>query len=359
MYVQDGSINAIQSVGTSGFYPLDYSSYIEWNTQSNTGTYNIPFVSTSGSNDPVSISITSTSVPGTLKVSNVDEPAGFPIWQDVNAINRYWTIDLSGYSTLPSGSVTLNYLVSDVPSFFPALVTKYYNTGDWQWTNNELASINYTAHDATFPINSYLQTNNAYHTWSLINPSSALPITLVSLYAVNVENKFIDIVWQTSTEINNSGFVIERSQNGIQFDSIGWVEGHNNSVITNDYQFSDYNVIPNVVYYYRLRQLDNNGHSTLTYIVSASIGAVIGVSELIPNPTNYFTRAIVDVPQEGTAYVIVYDDLGREVGTSSLLLSAGQNSILIDVRTLAAATYTVVIKISDQIFTRKLVVTKI
>ena len=358
VYVQDGTTTAIQSAGTSGFYVPDNGlGYVEWNTQSNTGNYTIPFVSTSGSNVPVNISITSTTNPGTLKASNVDVSAGFPIWKDANSINRYWTIDFSGYSTLPSGTVTVNYLTSDVPVFFPLLVTKYYNTNTWQWTNNELATINYTTKTSTLPINSYLQTNNAYHTWSLINPISALPITLVNLYTISVENKFIDVVWQTSTEINNLGFIVQRSIDGSNFDSIGWVNGNGNSTQTQYYQFYDYTVFPNILYYYRLKQIDNNGNYTYSFIKSGKIyDDFISVSNFMPNPSISSSRIIINTMTPKTVYIKIYDIIGRQVGDQTLQTTQFQNSISFDTQELSPSTYIFIISIDNINYTRKLII---
>ena len=59
---------------------------------------------------------------------------------------------------------------------------------------------------------------------------SALPIDL--MYFEGYEDNHHDVVleWATSSEVNNSHFIIERSQNGFEFEELGRVNGQGNNL---------------------------------------------------------------------------------------------------------------------------------
>ena len=193
VFVQSNSSNDIQSNG-GGFYVTDNNvGYVEWNIQSSTGNYEIPFVSTANEYVPIAINITSGGVGSTVKVSNIDIPSNFPNFSDPNSINRYWTLDFDNYTTLPIGSVQLTFSYYDVPTYFTNVVLKYYkDVYSGVWTNNELATYNIPSNinlirTTTLPINQYLNTLNSNHKWTLVNPISALPVTLLFFKGENKE----------------------------------------------------------------------------------------------------------------------------------------------------------------------------
>lgn len=113
--------------------------------------------------------------------------------------------------------------------------------------------------------------------------SSALPVTLISLKGQRVDANLVTLTWETSAEINNSGFDIERSPNTTNFEKVGFVDGGGTIASTKKYQFDDRNPSENVTYY-RLKQLDYDGKFEYTRII-----AVNGFREqlslsTIPNP---------------------------------------------------------------------------
>jgi len=363
IYVQDGTTTAIQSTGTSGFNVVDNGlGSINWNVQSNYGTYTIPFISTANENIPVTIDIISPGFGTYIGVSSVDGPStNYPTFWDPNSINRYWTLNFDNYTILPQGNIILGWTYNDVPTTYTDVQLKYYkDVYSGVWTNNELATNNIPSNPTllritTFPINLYLNTLNSNHTWTLVNthPDVALPVELISLDAYPVENRWIQIEWRTASEINNSGFVVERSIDGQSWDSIGWVQGANNSNSLQEYRFPDHNVISNKVYYYRLKQVDNDGAFKYSDIVSANIISDITIGEFFPNPTSYFTRLNIN-SNPSPVTIKIYDILGREVNS----ISAMGQTIIIDVSQLSDATYTVVVNVGYEIFTRKLIVAK-
>ncbi|MBK9226342.1 MAG: hypothetical protein IPL67_04620 [Ignavibacteria bacterium] len=70
----------------------------------------------------------------------------------------------------------------------------------------------------------------------------ALPVELTN-FSASVYDRTVELTWQTSEEINNAGFDIERSVSGSQdWNKVGFLQGHgttNNSYI---YSFADRNL---------------------------------------------------------------------------------------------------------------------
>jgi hypothetical protein len=78
-------------------------------------------------------------------------------------------------------------------------------------------------------------------------------------------NNFIQ--WSTSEEINAKDFTIEKSIDGISWNTIGVIKATGNTNYTSDYSFSDNN-INSAVNYYRIKETDLTGELTYTSIKS-------------------------------------------------------------------------------------------
>ncbi len=78
---------------------------------------------------------------------------------------------------------------------------------------------------------------------------------------LNKLNK-VDLKWTTSSEINVSHFVVERSTDGTHFNDAGIVFAFGNSASTSDYTLADdISSIQSTIFYYRLRSVDNDAKS--------------------------------------------------------------------------------------------------
>ncbi len=190
--------------------------------------------------------------------------------------------------------------------------------------------------------------------------NTPLPVTLLYLTADAIDNKYIDLDWATASEINNKGFAVERSTNGTDFTQIGWVDGHGNSNTQLSYSYSDRTVQPGVVYYYRLKQVDFDGQSTYSEIVSASLIGDKGFSfeDMIPNPATNAVQLGILTTAGQKATVTMTDMLGRVVLSQPWQLAEGYNINTFDLSNIAAGTYNVTVYTGSIYMSKKLVVTK-
>ncbi|MCZ6701823.1 MAG: hypothetical protein O6940_02150, partial [Ignavibacteria bacterium] len=88
--------------------------------------------------------------------------------------------------------------------------------------------------------------------------NSALPVEL-AFFAATLNANNVELRWRTESEVNNYGFDIERYKENMEWNKIGFVEGQGNSNAPKQYNFSDTDINQSGNYYYRLKQIDNDG----------------------------------------------------------------------------------------------------
>ncbi|MFN6946295.1 MAG: T9SS type A sorting domain-containing protein [Cytophagaceae bacterium] len=92
----------------------------------------------------------------------------------------------------------------------------------------------------------------------------------------------VKLEWATAQEINNDKFLVQRSEDGQLFTTIGEVKGNGNSNAINSYTFVD-PAVPAGILYYRLAQKDYDGTKALSNVISVSSSETINAF-VYPNP---------------------------------------------------------------------------
>jgi Secretion system C-terminal sorting domain len=97
----------------------------------------------------------------------------------------------------------------------------------------------------------------------------------------------VELLWQTATEINNKKFVVERSENQQLWSVAGEVAGAGNSTQPRQYQFRDEKAGVGPLRFYRLKQVDFDGKTTLSPVVKIQCNtSIVNALRVYPNPTN-------------------------------------------------------------------------
>jgi hypothetical protein len=96
-----------------------------------------------------------------------------------------------------------------------------------------------------------------------------LPVKLIS-FSGTWKNNNVDLKWTTASEINNSHFEVEKSDNIDAWEMIGTVNGNGTTNEQQQYSFTDINAneAHKAVLYYRLRQVDYNGNFEYSKTIS-------------------------------------------------------------------------------------------
>lgn len=113
--------------------------------------------------------------------------------------------------------------------------------------------------------------------------STPLPIELVEFNAIAVGDE-VKLNWKTAAEKGNDYFSIERSKNGLDFETRFLVKGAGNSTSSIDYLETDYEPMDGISYY-RLKQTDYDGKVSYSPIVVVNLKKSSSQMILYPNPT--------------------------------------------------------------------------
>jgi hypothetical protein len=207
----------------------------------------------------------------------------------------------------------------------------------------------YCPEDPSAAPNDYLCSNTYGMVVSYVGfTSTPLPITLVNFAAVK-NSSAVDLDWQIATEINNDYFVAEKSKNGVDFTTVGIVDGAGNSQSTLNYQATDHSPY-NGISYYRLKQVDYDGKFSYSKIVAVKNDGDAEV-EIYPNPTQGSFR--ISVSSEDQPYSIEIADLEGKLVYKG---SGNPDNPVTEISGLSKGVYVVRIFTGSSVTLRKMVV---
>jgi hypothetical protein len=139
---------------------------------------------------------------------------------------------------------------------------------------------------------------------------TVLPIELIAFTGKNVGTTN-HLHWETASEINNDHFDIERSADGIGFETIATIPGAGNSNELLKYDYADRTIHPGYNYY-RLKQTDYDGEYSYSEIIVIRTEQINPSVELSPNPVNDKVRISVS-GFEGDGTLQIYNSQGMPV----------------------------------------------
>lgn len=154
------------------------------------------------------------------------------------------------------------------------------------------------------------------------------PVTMTSFTAKANKQGTVNLNWATASEQNNSHFEVNRSADGSSFGKIGEVVGNGTSNAVNNYNYTDNSPVAGVNYY-QLKQVDNNGNSALSNVVSAKVG----LSQ--SNLSATFNKGTVSVNYKalatGKATFTVYSVSGAKLASVTQNVAVGANQLSLPV----------------------------
>jgi photosystem II stability/assembly factor-like uncharacterized protein len=142
--------------------------------------------------------------------------------------------------------------------------------------------------------------------------SDILPVELTSFTAIAWKGSVL-LKWNTATELNNSGFDVERSSNKTDWGKVGFVKGNGNSTMAISYSYVDKSTSKAGKYYYRLKQVDNNGSFQYSNVAEVEFGAPssYALNQNYPNPFNPSTKISYLLKDKGFVKLKVYGIKGE------------------------------------------------
>lgn len=180
-----------------------------------------------------------------------------------------------------------------------------------------------------------------------------LPVNLLS-FKGSAKGSVNVLQWITSNEKDNDYFIIERSNDNINYSILGRTNALGTNTRTNIYEFEDPN--PKVdINYYRLRQVDFDGSISYSKVISLVPNAEYGFDfSIMPNPNNgAFEILVAGIYSGQTNYIEVTDLSGKILFTGSTNNDA---IIPITLSNIQNGVYLVRIENDKQSITKKLVI---
>ncbi|WP_299456679.1 LamG-like jellyroll fold domain-containing protein [uncultured Microscilla sp.] len=183
--------------------------------------------------------------------------------------------------------------------------------------------------------------------------TSGLPVTLSSFDAVREDNQRVLVRWQTLSEHNNAGFEVQKSENGIDFKILGFVDGAGNSNEKRNYQFTD--VQANRSAYYRLKQLDNDGKFSYSPVKFVQ-GVDLQTLRVYPNPfTNELTldfggKSTTQLP----VYVALYTAQGKRILQHRGKINEVQTAINQGIASLQQGMYVLRVMVGNKVYIKRI-----
>jgi hypothetical protein len=170
-----------------------------------------------------------------------------------------------------------------------------------------------------------------------------LPVEWLQVEA-REENGNVKIQWYIASQLNNDYFVIERSTNLIDFETIGTIDGHGTTSQLIRYTFTDED--PNQgETYYRIKQVDYNGEFDYSNIVSINLdSSKDAFVSLYPNPVNQGQLNIRSEGLSGNIEVLIRDYQGRIVSSESFYVQSNFSKA-VNTESLEAGIY--ILELSD------------
>ena len=233
------------------------------------------------------------------------------------------------------------------------------------------ASVSTNADNMKITIHDWAYENEAGVSLKTGEGETALPIELSHFTALE-ENGAIRLNWETASETENSGYVIQRKtangtwENLADFHNDPTLEGHGTTSESHDYTWVDDNVLPGCSYEYRLGDIDHANttvwHDVVEITVSEEAENVLGefgLQATFPNPFNPQLTIRYGLTEDAQTTVNILDLQGKTIATlENKFQKAGSYELTWQAIDNASGVYLVEVVSGEKSDLRKVLLTK-
>ncbi|HRN25776.1 MAG TPA: T9SS type A sorting domain-containing protein [Ignavibacteriaceae bacterium] len=198
-----------------------------------------------------------------------------------------------------------------------------------------------------------------YISFSVNGTCTIVPVELTS-FSANVNDGIVVLNWSTATELNNSGFEVERKSQNTDWMRIGFVSGSGSTTEIRKYSYSD-NSVTSGSYSYRLKQVDFDGTFEYSQEVNVDVTPSMdyALQQNYPNPFNPATKIRFTVPEASIVNLTVYNAIGEAVKEIvNNYYEVGSHEVIFNASNLASGIYFVRMESGSFVSTRKITLMK-
>jgi hypothetical protein len=180
--------------------------------------------------------------------------------------------------------------------------------------------------------------------------SSVLAVEISSFNGSRQNNNVV-LNWVTESESNNAYFEVEKSIDGVNFQTVGKVAGAGTTSLKTYYNFTDIAVLQTDIIYYRLKEVSNGGiykHSTT--IIIRGDNKLKNTVAILNNPVNDKIKISVSADAATKIDFKIINSIGQVVCNQSNTLVKGNNIFAITrLNNIYKGLYTLQATINNQI----------
>jgi uncharacterized repeat protein (TIGR01451 family) len=182
------------------------------------------------------------------------------------------------------------------------------------------------------------------------------PVKMTSFTATLLNRNLASLQWSTESEIDNDYFEIQRSFDGIRFESRGKVFGNGTTNMSHNYQFNDAtNAAP--VVYFRLKIVDRDGKYAFSKVIALKTNGNISVEKfnVYPNPFVSNIKVSLNSLSDVNATMRVLSFDGKEVLRRTVAVQKGDNIVVLnDFGTIPSGNYILEVTTANDKFIKKI-----
>jgi hypothetical protein len=185
--------------------------------------------------------------------------------------------------------------------------------------------------------------------------STALPVTWLNFRA-EAEGNDVRLTWSTASESNNEGFDIQRSPDGRDWTTIGFVPGAGTTSEVQNYSYTDDQLAVGSwqsAVYYRLKQKDYDGTTDYSPVRVVQLESQGGI-RVFPNPVSEVATIAFGEVIETRGIAQLYTQENRLV--AEYPIAPGTAEYTLRVAQLPAGAYLLKVKVGNSEWMRRLVV---
>jgi type IX secretion system substrate protein len=177
-----------------------------------------------------------------------------------------------------------------------------------------------------FEVDGYTGTNCNYSLQADITPTCVLPVKLLYFTGTNEQGK-IKLDWTSEEEENSGKYVVERSDDGINYTPIITKKAIGNTAQQTNYIVYDDNPLINKINYYKLSEYDLNGKGGLLSQTFVSNTAGFAKFNVYPNPSSGKVNISIKNFSVPSITIEIIDVFGNVVWTSNNIGLTDGNSL--------------------------------
>jgi hypothetical protein len=190
-----------------------------------------------------------------------------------------------------------------------------------------------------------------------ITTNGFLPIELIDFNAIMNEDR-VEISWTTASEINNDYFIVEKSEDGFDWEFVIETQGSGNSNLIINYFEIDNKPLRGLSYY-RLTQVDFDGKQETFNVIP--VENVEGIMNIYPNPVNKgecINLSFESLHKNKQEILVVLRDIrGNEAYSIIKFVDCDNGLVVIDIpHNLTSGTYLVVATSENLLYSKRIII---